>query len=71
MQRGLKRAYELVFLHRVEPLLEDIALAATSGKLSFSGDTGKAMAFMRIQGNMSRLYGEAREKIGDPGDLTQ
>lgn len=45
--------------------------AATSGKLSFSGDTGKAMAFIRIQGHMSRLYSEARAKIGDPGDLTR
>jgi len=45
--------------------------AATSGKLSFSGDTGKAMAFMRIQGNMSRLYSEARQQVGDPGDLTR
>ncbi len=45
--------------------------AATSGKLSFSGDTGKAMAFMRIQSNMGKLYTEARLKIGTPGDLTQ
>jgi len=45
--------------------------AATSGKLSFSGDTGKAMAFMRIQGNMGRLYTEARQKVGDPGDLSK
>ncbi len=45
--------------------------AATGGKLSFSGDTGKAMAFIRIQGNMTRLYTEARNKIGDPGDLTK
>jgi autoinducer 2 (AI-2) kinase len=44
--------------------------AATTGKLSFSGDTGKAMAFMRIQKEMGRLYAEARQKVGDPGDLT-
>ncbi len=44
--------------------------AATTGKLSFSGDTGKAMAFIRIQNTMSRLYSDARKKIGDPGDLT-
>ena len=44
--------------------------AATSGKLSFSGDTGKVMAFIRILEDMSRLYAESRQKIGDPGDLT-
>jgi L-ribulose-5-phosphate 4-epimerase len=44
--------------------------AATSGKLSITGDTGKAMAFIRIQGDMDRLYAESRQKIGDPGDLT-
>lgn len=45
--------------------------AATSGKLSFSGDTGKAMAFIRIQGQISQLYSQARQKVGDPGDLTR
>lgn len=44
--------------------------AAMTGKLSFSGDTGKAMAFQRIQKDMGRLYAEARERVGNPGDLT-
>lgn len=45
--------------------------AATSGKMTFSGNTGKAMTFIHIQSILSRLYSEVRQKIGDPGDLSK
>ncbi len=44
--------------------------AATGGKLSFSGDTVKAMTLQQIQADMSRLYAAARAEVGDPGDLS-
>jgi autoinducer 2 (AI-2) kinase len=43
--------------------------AATTGGLSFQGDTLKAMTLQYIQEDMSRLYLEARDEVGDPGDL--
>ena len=43
--------------------------AAMSGKMKFTGDTGKAMQMQRIQKDMMRLYTDARNKVGDPGDL--
>jgi sugar (pentulose or hexulose) kinase/phosphoglycerate dehydrogenase-like enzyme/ribulose-5-phosphate 4-epimerase/fuculose-1-phosphate aldolase/putative sterol carrier protein len=45
--------------------------AAMSGKMKFTGDTGKAMQMQRIQKDMMRLYSEARQKVGDPGNLSQ
>lgn len=45
--------------------------AALSGRMKFSGDTGKAMQMQRIQKDIMRLYSEARKRVGDPGDLSQ
>ena len=39
--------------------------AAMSGKLSFIGDTIKAMSLQRIQKDLNRLYTEARAQVGD------
>ena len=39
--------------------------AAMSGKLSFIGDTIKAMSLQRIQKDLNRLYTEARAEVGD------
>ena len=44
--------------------------AAMNGELSFSGDAGKAMTLTHIQRDLNRLYAEAREEAGDPGDLS-
>ena len=39
--------------------------AAMSGKLSFIGDTIKAMSLQRIQKDLNRLYTEARAEVSD------
>ena len=36
-----------------------------SGKLSFTGDTIKAMSLQRIQKDLNRLYTEARAEVGN------
>ncbi|MGI9430823.1 MAG: class II aldolase/adducin family protein, partial [Myxococcota bacterium] len=43
--------------------------SAMDGKLSFTGDTAKAMTLQDLQGELSRCYGAARAEVGDPGDL--
>jgi autoinducer 2 (AI-2) kinase len=43
--------------------------SAMEGRLSFTGDTVKAMALQQLQRDLSRLYRAAREEVGDPGDL--
>jgi autoinducer 2 (AI-2) kinase len=44
--------------------------AAMDGRLSFTGDAAKAMTLQHLQGDLQRLYTAARDRIGDPGDLT-
>jgi autoinducer 2 (AI-2) kinase len=53
-----------MFTGRVNPMQ-----AAMGGRLSFSGDTAKAMTLQNMQADLARLYNEARAEAGDPGDL--
>jgi ribulose-5-phosphate 4-epimerase/fuculose-1-phosphate aldolase len=39
--------------------------------MKFSGDIHKAMQMQQIQKDIMQIYSEARDKIGDPGDLTK
>jgi autoinducer 2 (AI-2) kinase len=43
--------------------------AALAGRLSFTGDTAKAMTLQQLQPELGRCYRAAREEAGDPGDL--
>jgi autoinducer 2 (AI-2) kinase len=43
--------------------------SAMEGRLSFTGDTVKAMALQQLQRDLARLYRAARKEVGDPGDL--
>lgn len=44
--------------------------AAMSGRLSFTGNTVKAMSMQRLQGNVTRLYRESRDAVGAAPDLS-
>ena len=53
-----------MFTGRVNPMQ-----SALDGKLSFTGDTAKAMTLQQLQGELGRLWRAARDAVGDPGDL--
>jgi sugar (pentulose or hexulose) kinase/phosphoglycerate dehydrogenase-like enzyme/ribulose-5-phosphate 4-epimerase/fuculose-1-phosphate aldolase/putative sterol carrier protein len=46
-----------------------VTKAAMTGKLSYSGDTSKALAIQKL--NMEPAYQKAISEVGDPGDLSQ
>ncbi|GAB5451352.1 MAG: hypothetical protein Hals2KO_16800 [Halioglobus sp.] len=47
----------------------DTMECAMNGEISFMGDAAKAMTLQHMSADMERLYGAARDAVGDPGDL--
>jgi autoinducer 2 (AI-2) kinase len=56
--------FDQIFSGKLDP-----AQAAMTGKLSFTGDTRRAMGLKRLQNDMTRVYLVAREASGGPGEL--
>jgi phosphoglycerate dehydrogenase-like enzyme/sugar (pentulose or hexulose) kinase/ribulose-5-phosphate 4-epimerase/fuculose-1-phosphate aldolase len=57
--------FDGMFTGRVNPMQ-----AAMDGKLSFTGDTAKAMTLQHLQRDLAECYRAARSEVGEPGDLT-
>jgi autoinducer 2 (AI-2) kinase len=56
--------FDGIFAGRLSAMQE-----AMAGRMSFTGDAGKAMALQELQSDLVRLYREARDSVGAPEHL--